>query len=459
MNKKIFKILYLIKKSLYIIKNEGFKIFFKKIYLYFRPFSETKIKKEKLIIPILIDEFNKVDDKVSIIIPTKNAGNDFQFLLNKIRIQKNLNEIEIIIIDSGSNDNTLEIARNYTNLIFSIPPEEFNHSITRNIAAKKATGNYLLFLTQDVIPISELIIYDMLKISKSDSKISIITCRQIPRSDADLMAIYMHYSFYKTIDIYNDLIISSNNLDQLSPIQKRKISQTTNTCSFINKNLFMNYKFYNDYAEDLNLSLRLLRDGYKICYLYSHAVIHSHNRDCLYYFKANYKDRKFIVPLLGINTFDWNLYDINSVIISTIIFYNICKLLIKKYNFEMLIEKMRNLFYENLKLKKLIISNQDDIEKFFYDINRNYFTINNNLEIEPNIINILLNNYYNNIINFREFLSIYGIVEKNELENTMLKICTSTIGAVLGDYYCYLKENNLLSDDIIDLDKIISRGI
>jgi len=459
MNKKILKMLYLIKKSIYIIKNEGIKIFFKKIYLYFRPFSETKIKKEKLIIPILVNEFNIIDDKVSVIIPTKNAGNDFQFLLNKIKIQKNLKEIEIIIIDSGSNDNTLEIGKKYTNLIFSIPPEEFNHSKTRNIAAQKATGNYLLFLTQDVIPISEYMIYDMLKISKSDSKISIITCRQIPRSDSDLMAIYMHYSFYKTIDIYNDLIVSSNNLNQLSPIQKRKISQTTNTCSLINKNLFMNYKFYNDYAEDLNLSLRLLRDGYKICYLYSHAVIHSHNRDCLYYFKANYKDRKFIVPLLGIKTFDWNLYDINLVIKSTIIFYNICKLLIKKYNLEILIEKMRNLFYENFNLKELIISNQDNIEKLFYNIDINYFIINNNLKIEPNIINILLNNFYNNIINFKEFLSIYGIVGKDELENTILKICASVIGTVLGDYYCYLKEHNLLSNDIINLDKIISRGI
>ena len=43
-----------------------------------------------------------IDKKVSIVVPTKNAGKDFRYLLKKLTNQKGLREIEIIIADSGS---------------------------------------------------------------------------------------------------------------------------------------------------------------------------------------------------------------------------------------------------------------------------------------------------------------------------------------------------------------------
>lgn len=453
------KIYDLIRKGISVIENEGLRIFFKKVYYYFNPFPNSKIKIEKLVIPILIDENVTINEKVSVIIPTKNAGNDFQFLLDKIKAQKKIKEIEIIIIDSGSEDNTLEIGKNYTNLILLIPPENFSHSKTRNMAAEKARGDYLFFLTQDAIPISESMIYDMIKILKSDPKISIVTCRQIPRSDAELMAIYNHYSYYKTMSIYNDLIVSSNNLNQLSSIQKRKISQTANNCILIDKKLFLNYRFFGDYAEDLDLSLRLLRDSYKICYLYSHAIIHSHNRGCLYYFKVNYKDRKSVIPVLEDKPFEWKLYDLNLFIKSIIIFYRICKFIINKYEFDELIKNIKVLFFENLNSNQLVFSIQDNVENFFYNINPEFFDINKNLKIENEIINILFDNYYNQLLNFKEFLSTYGAAEKNELKDTILKICMSVCGSMLGDYYCFLKEKNFISTKVIELDNIISRSI
>ena len=74
----------------------------------------------------------------------------------KIVNNQNFNgNIEVIAIDSGSEDRTLEILKNHDANIFQIEPEEFHHSKTRNLGAEKSNGNFLVYLTQDALPISE----------------------------------------------------------------------------------------------------------------------------------------------------------------------------------------------------------------------------------------------------------------------------------------------------------------
>jgi rhamnosyltransferase len=60
--------------------------------------------------------------------------------------------MEIIVIDSSSTDNTAQIAQNLGARVEVIPRVEFDHGGTRNRAAKLATGDILVFLTQDALP-------------------------------------------------------------------------------------------------------------------------------------------------------------------------------------------------------------------------------------------------------------------------------------------------------------------
>jgi len=89
-------------------------------------------------------------EKISLIIPTYNAENYLPTLLQNLKMQTIL--FELIIIDSSSTDNTVEIAKCYTKNILSIPTGEFDHGGTRTKAAKTATGDILVFLTQDALP-------------------------------------------------------------------------------------------------------------------------------------------------------------------------------------------------------------------------------------------------------------------------------------------------------------------
>jgi rhamnosyltransferase len=57
--------------------------------------------------------------------------------------------VEILVIDSGSTDSSIEIAKRYGVKVISIKPSEFNHGLTRNLGAHLANGDLLLYTVQD----------------------------------------------------------------------------------------------------------------------------------------------------------------------------------------------------------------------------------------------------------------------------------------------------------------------
>jgi glycosyltransferase involved in cell wall biosynthesis len=84
---------------------------------------------------------------VSIIIPTRNSSDTLPLCLTSIKSQTYRN-IEIIVVDNFSEDQTLDIARSFTNLIFTIPPER---STQVNYGVSKASGKYIYRVDSDVV--------------------------------------------------------------------------------------------------------------------------------------------------------------------------------------------------------------------------------------------------------------------------------------------------------------------
>lgn len=99
-----------------------------------------KMKKE--------NEKKDVDNQelVSVVITTKNSERTLDKCLESIKYQT-YKPIEIIVVDNNSTDNTKNIAKKYTKLVFNYGPER---SAQRNFGAKKAKGKYLLIHDSDI---------------------------------------------------------------------------------------------------------------------------------------------------------------------------------------------------------------------------------------------------------------------------------------------------------------------
>lgn len=86
---------------------------------------------------------------VSAVIPVKNGERYLEELLAKLA-QEGVDEI--LVIDSGSCDRTLEIVRRMGVRLLEIDPGDFGHGRTRNLGAEQTGGELICFLTQDATP-------------------------------------------------------------------------------------------------------------------------------------------------------------------------------------------------------------------------------------------------------------------------------------------------------------------
>lgn len=215
-------------------------------------------------------------DMVSVVIPTYNGAEELSTLIPVLQSQEKVREVEIIVVDSGSQDGTADIAEKLGARVIRIPQEEFSHSYARNLGASHATGDYLLFMTQDALPKGNSWLVRMLQpVLKGDAVA--VSCRQIPKLGCDLFgrfAVLFHAQYMGIIS--EDRILSLPKVKNYETL--RLNAQLDDVSCLIVRDVFNKYQYRGNYAEDLDLGLRLIRDNYKLALLSSVQVIHSHSR-------------------------------------------------------------------------------------------------------------------------------------------------------------------------------------
>ncbi len=91
---------------------------------------------------------------VSVVVPVKNGERYLQELLTAVSGQAaDAESLQILVIDSGSTDSSVTIARAAGADVVEIDAETFSHGSTRNLGAEQTTGEIICFLTQDATPV------------------------------------------------------------------------------------------------------------------------------------------------------------------------------------------------------------------------------------------------------------------------------------------------------------------
>jgi len=105
---------------------------------------------------------------VSIVVTTKNEERHIRKCLQSIRTQRYPKwNIEIIVVDNNSKDNTKAIAREFTSKVYNKGPER---SVQRNYGFKKSLGKYFMYLDADM-RLSQSVIQEALKRFSADKKL------------------------------------------------------------------------------------------------------------------------------------------------------------------------------------------------------------------------------------------------------------------------------------------------
>jgi glycosyltransferase involved in cell wall biosynthesis len=434
--------------------------------------AARKIERESFHMPIVLSEnVPLIDCMVSVVIPTKNAGSEFRNTLEQIRSQKGIREIELIIIDSGSNDDTLALAKSYGAQVISIRPEEFNHGSTRNTASELARGDYLIFLSQDVIPVSKTCIHDILGVMESDGKIAAATIKQIPRSDADLFAcwqLWNHYNKFLCLPDNSIVEMSQKDLAELSPTEKRRVGQLDNIFSCIRRDIFDVFRFRSlSYGEDLDLGLRLLEKGHKLAFLFSLGAIHSHNRNPAYFFRRSYIDWKTLISLLKYKPKAWDTVGIPTADrLFQYIYWFYCRVntVIREYQDNENAQSVHSVFEgirQSLKDTDWYRA-QAPGEKSIDDLlgrimlaeDMRYVRFDGNREV-------LINQYLYLIDSFEEFLTGYADISGYEEEfiSALYKFFAIIAGATIGDFAAYAADNTQTGGILVSVHDILGESV
>jgi len=94
--------------------------------------------------------------KASVIIITKNQKSFLQKTLPILAKQNFKETFEVIVVDSGSTDGTIEYVKKQKVRLIEIPSDNFNYAHAFNTGAKVANGKYLVRLSGDSIPIGNM---------------------------------------------------------------------------------------------------------------------------------------------------------------------------------------------------------------------------------------------------------------------------------------------------------------
>lgn len=175
---------------------------------------------------------------------------------------------DILVIDSGSVDRTRDIVSQYSSIqLISIAPGEFGHGRTRNLGAKRTTGDFIVFLNGDAIPANKKWLDNLIKELESDASLAGVYSRHLPREDCFL---------YMVRDLKKSMPPTSREISRVKALDFLLFSTVS---AAIPRKVWLTHPFDENVsiAEDQNWARTVIEQGYRIRYLPESQVVHSHN--------------------------------------------------------------------------------------------------------------------------------------------------------------------------------------
>lgn len=217
----------------------------------------------------------------TVVIPTFNGEDYLRQILNSLNSQDFDGTFEILVIDSGSTDSTLEILRDFPEVrVHAIENKDFGHGKTRNLAARLARGTYVAYLTHDAVPATNSWLREiLLPLNPEGLGAVAVLGKQIPRANCSPLLKYEIESvfagfgpdFGTTIFYKDSFVTTEQQLDALSFY--------SDVNSATRRDFLLETIPYQDvpYSEDMAFGKEVIEAGYRKAYAPRAAVEHSND--------------------------------------------------------------------------------------------------------------------------------------------------------------------------------------
>ena len=196
---------------------------------------------------------------ISVVIRTLNEVKSLDRLLKILSYQSIKHEV--IVVDSGSTDGTIEVAKKYNTILTTCIP--FTYGKALNVGIDISKYNHICFLSAHCFPINDNYLRTLL-LNFNDDTVAGVYSKQLPIEESNFVDKRNLYAIFRD----------------------EKISQTkdpffNNASSIIRKDIWETYKFDESIEawEDIKWAKQVQSKGYKIIYEQETAVHHYHIED------------------------------------------------------------------------------------------------------------------------------------------------------------------------------------
>ena len=212
--------------------------------------------------------------KTALFIPTYNAitcGRDN--FIKTLEIIRDANLYRVLIIDSSSIDNTVEVVKSYGFETKIIEKSKFDHSGTRRLACDMLSDSeFIIYITQDILLDSINSLIKLINPLIDNSDIAGVYGRQLPHKNANIFARHLRYFNYTDVGYicsYSDrFIYGIRSVFASDSFAAYRVSALVSVGSFPERLIF---------GEDSYIFAKLLQNKFKVGYISCAVCYHSHN--------------------------------------------------------------------------------------------------------------------------------------------------------------------------------------
>ncbi|PIN92971.1 hypothetical protein COU54_04820 [Candidatus Pacearchaeota archaeon CG10_big_fil_rev_8_21_14_0_10_31_24] len=201
--------------------------------------------------------------ETSIIIRTLNEERHLGNLLNALKNQ-DYQDYEIIIVDSGSTDRTLEVANEFSAQIIKIESRDFTFGYALNVGCKVSNGKYLVFVSAHVLPVNNQWLSNLIY-PFQNSKIAMVYGRQMGDDNS---------KFSERMDLKR--LFRDSAIDSGITLDYANNANSAIRSDLWKKNMFDEYLFG---LEDIDWARAVIKMGHIIHYEPTAVVYHIHQEE------------------------------------------------------------------------------------------------------------------------------------------------------------------------------------